>query len=272
MLSGIDISKWQAGNYKNYIDKYAKDFVIVRAAWRKTVDPYCDQMYQYAKSKGKKLGYYFFPLTSDGDPKSHANWAYKQVLGYIGEAIPILDWERYSGAEGLNDDSNTTWALNWLDEFYRLSGTRPMIYMNSNCNASYNWQSVASGNYGLWIANYGRNTGVDSGRPSVKYWKSAAMHQYTSNLGNTSLDGDSFYGDKTAWDAYAKTSQKVNDQSKEDTREQVREIAQNLVKDLKTAREYINNLQVESNTLWQDLDVYMVSQITKLEDSINTLL
>lgn len=207
MLKGIDISNYQRNNYKTLIDTYGTDFVITRAAWRYNVDPMCDVMYQYAKSKGKKLGFYFFPLTSDGDPEKHAEWAYKMVLGYINEAIPILDWEAYNGAEGSNNVANVDWALRWLKKFEELSGVKPMIYMNSNCNFLYNWQPVYANNNGLWIANYGKNNGADNGRPVVKYWPSAAMHQYTS-LGNngTSLDRDTFYGDKAAWDKFVVSS------------------------------------------------------------------
>lgn len=211
MISGIDISNYQRNNYKSLIDNYGKDFVICRAAWRYSVDPMCDVMYQYAKSKGKKLGVYFFPLTSDGDPEKHAEWAYKQVLGYINEAIFMLDWESYNGAEGNNNVNNVDWAKRWLDKFYQLSGVRPMIYMNSNLNSTVNFQSIVDGNYGLWIANYGNNDGQDHGRPAVKYWKAAAMHQYTSLLGGGNCDGDTFYGDKTAWDKYAESDKKVSD-------------------------------------------------------------
>ena len=56
MLKGIDISYWQRDRYQSQIDAFGKDFVICRAAFSKNVDAYCDKMYQYAKSKGKKLG------------------------------------------------------------------------------------------------------------------------------------------------------------------------------------------------------------------------
>lgn len=208
MLRGIDISNYQRNNYKSLIDNFGIDFVIVRAAWRYSVDPMCDVMYQYAKAQKKKLGFYFFPLTSDGEPEKHAEWAYKMVLGYINEAIPILDWEAYNGTQGILDSSKVDWALRWLKKFEDLSGVKPMIYMNSNCNSLYNWQSVVDNNNGLWIANYGKNTGIDNGRPSVKYWKSAAIHQYTSRGGNnqSSLDRDTFYGDTEAWSKYALSS------------------------------------------------------------------
>lgn len=210
MLKGIDISNYQRNNYKRLIDTYAKDFVITRAAWRYSVDPMCDVMYQYAKSRGKQLGFYFFPLTSDGNAEKHAEWAYKMVLGYINEAIPILDWESYNGLEGTNDHSRVDWALRWLKRFEELSGVKPMIYMNSNCNSLFNWKPVVDNNNGLWIANYGTRAsnaeGRDNGRPPVKFWRSAAMHQYTSLGDNgSSLDKDTFYGDKFAWSKYAES-------------------------------------------------------------------
>lgn len=204
-MNGIDLSYYQRNTYQDLINSLNPDFIIVRAGWRYVVDSYCDKIYQYAKSKGKKLGFYFFPLTSDGSAEAHADWAYKQVVGYIGEAIPILDWESYKGAEGHNDQSQVEWALAWLKRFEGLSGVKPMIYMNSNCNALYNWQSVIDNNNGLWVANYGVNNGVDHGRPAVKFWKSAAMHQYTSNP----IDKDTFYGDETAWEAYTKIRKNV---------------------------------------------------------------
>lgn len=201
MLKGIDISYYQRKNYKDFIK--GADFVICRAAFSKYVDEYCDTMYQYAKSEGKKLGFYFFPLTSDGTPEDCAKWAYDQVRGYIGEAIPMLDWESYSGQYGITNPYDVEWAYRWLKKFEALSGVKPMIYMNSSLNRSTNWQKIADANYGLWIANYGNNDGTDHGRPEVKYWKFAAIHQYTSKgADGVGLDRDVFYGDEAAWDKY----------------------------------------------------------------------
>lgn len=202
MLKGIDISAWQRDTYESQINNFAPDFVIVRAAFSKSVDQYCDRMYQYAKSKGKKLGFYFFPLTSDGKARDCAKWAYDQVRGYIGEAIPMLDWEAYNGQYGSTNVADTAWALEWLQEFERLSGVKPMIYMNQSCERSYNWSQVVANNNGLWLANYGVNNGKDNGYQAPKYWKIVAMHQYTSLLDGRSLDGDIFNGDRAAWDKY----------------------------------------------------------------------
>lgn len=202
MLKGIDVSAWQRNTYEQQIDSFAPDFVIVRAAFSEAVDQYCDRIYQYAKSKGKKLGFYFFPLTSDGEARACAGWAYRQVLGYIGEAIPILDWEAYNGQYGSTNPGDTQWALEWLKEFEALSGVKPMIYMNQSCERTYDWSKVVANNNGLWLANYGVNNGKDNGYQKPKYWTSVAMHQYTSLLDGRSLDGDVFNGDNEAWDKY----------------------------------------------------------------------
>ncbi|MGC7990914.1 GH25 family lysozyme, partial [Salmonella enterica] len=52
---------------------------------------------------------------------------------------------------------------------------------------------VVTADYGLWVAKYSAN------EPSVGYWPSYAMWQYTS----TPYDANHFYGDLNAWNAYA---------------------------------------------------------------------
>lgn len=201
-LQGIDVSFWQRDTYKAQIDNFGKDFVIARAAFSKTVDAYCDPIYQYAKAKGKKVGVYFFPLTSDGTPEASAEWCYKQVLGYVGNTMFVLDWESTTGT----DPSNVDWATRWLKKFEELAGVKPVIYMNSFVESSYDWSGVVANNNGLWLANYGVNDGAEHGYASPKHWKTVAMHQYTSLLDGRGLDGDTFMGDTAAWDAYCKSS------------------------------------------------------------------
>lgn len=239
MLEGVDLSKYQSNNYKTIIDKYAKEFVIVRAGWRYKVDSYCDKIYQYAKSKGKKLGVYFFPLTSDSLPELHADWAYKQIMGYIGEAVFILDWEAYNGAEGKNDDSLTSWALAWLQAFEKLSGVRPLIYMNSNCERSYNWSNVVKNDNGLWIANYGNNDGNWHARPKTKYWTNPAIHQWTSaGADGVQFDRDTFYGDRKAWDKYAEKKFQVVEKPEENEMQNLKAKIEQLTKERDEAKKH----------------------------------
>lgn len=213
-LYGIDISYWQRGNYKKLIDTYGDDFVIARAAFNKNVDEYCDKIYQYAKKQGKLLGFYFFPLNKNYSAIEHARWAYEQVKGYIGEAIPMLDWEAYreNGVDFVNV-GDVAWAKAWLDEFTRLSGVRPMLYASASVINSYNWSSVAK-DYGLWIAGYPNEYNVNNPpKPSAKdmpygigAWAFWAIWQYSSSAGN--LDRDIANMDREGWLKYANASSK----------------------------------------------------------------
>ena len=213
-LYGIDISYWQRGNYKKLIDTYGTDFVIARAAFNKNVDEYCDKIYQYAKKQGKLLGFYFFPLNKNYSAVEHAQWAYKQVKNYIGEAIPMLDWEAYreNGKDFVNV-GDVAWAKAWLDEFYRLSGVRPMLYASASVINGYNWSSVAK-DYGLWIAGYPNKYNVaNPPKPTTKdmtygigKWSFWAIWQYSSSA--DSLDRDIANMDAAAWKKYANPSSK----------------------------------------------------------------
>lgn len=200
MLNGVDISRWQQG-----IDValLAVDFVICKATeGNGYVDPNCNEFYQEAKSSGKKLGVYHYARPDLGNTaKAEADWFLSQVKGYIGEAILILDWEPKG------EISNVSWAYDWLVRVYEVTGVRPMIYMSASPANSYDWSRVVNGNFGLWIASYGANTGAAGSPPSNKYWPFYTMWQYTSKghlsgySGN--LDLNYFYGTRQAWDKYA---------------------------------------------------------------------
>lgn len=204
MLKGIDISKWQAGID---LSKINCDFVIIKATEGKSfVDPSCDRFFQQALSLGKKLGIYHFANNSDNTPEQEADWFVNNTKGYIGKAIPVLDWED-------NVKSDVAWALKWLQLVEQAYGCKPLIYMSESTVNSYNWSSVANANYGLWVAKY-RDKSADynydmsmAGRnPAVNYWKFYALWQWT-DVGrldgyNGNLDCDVFYGDEAAWDKY----------------------------------------------------------------------
>lgn len=210
-LNGIDISNHQGKanmDLASVLDKTKTDFVIVKATEGTTfVDAYCDKFYQIAKKKGKGLGFYHFARPENNTAKAEAKFFYENTKNYFGEAIPILDWESSGKA-------NVAWAKEWLDEVYRLTGVRPIIYMSESVVNAYNWKSVADANYGLWVAKY-RDYGVDSNydmsnagtEPSVKYWKFYAMWQWTSSGRLTgyskNLDCNIFYGSREAWNKYA---------------------------------------------------------------------
>lgn len=202
-LYGYDISKWQSVGTGDS----AKDFIICKATEGSGyVDPNCDKHYQRAKKQGKLLGVYHFarPDLNKGTAGAKAEAAYfvKNIKGYIGEAILVLDWEQ-PGTTGQVD-----WAKAWLDEVYRLTKVRPLIYSSASVINGNNWSSI-SGNYGLWIAGYPNAYNVKNPpTPTVKNmpykigsWAFWAIWQYSSSAGT--LDRDIANMDATAWRKYA---------------------------------------------------------------------
>lgn len=203
-LKGVDISNHQRGLDISKIDC---DFVIMKATEGKSyVDPSCDNFFQQALKLGKKLGVYHFANNPQNSAEQEANWFINNTKGYIGKAIPVLDWES-------KDTSNVAWALEWLQRVEKAYGCKPLIYMSESVVNRHDWSSVANANYGLWVAKY-RDNNADynydmsnaGNKPSVKYWSFYALWQWTStgrlNGWSGNLDLDEFYGDATAWDAY----------------------------------------------------------------------
>jgi GH25 family lysozyme M1 (1,4-beta-N-acetylmuramidase)/LysM repeat protein len=206
-MNGIDISKWQAGLD---LSKIKCDFVIVKATEGiGYVDKTCDPFFQKAKALKKAIGFYHFARPVN-DAIKEANFFVTNTKNYFGEALPILDWE----AENKWD---VAWAKRWLDEVYRLTNVRPVIYMSESVVTSYDWSSVVNGNYGLWIAKY-RDNSADANydkshqgtKPSSGKWPFYCMWQWTSvgrldgYAGN--LDCNEFYGDVNTWNKYAGAS------------------------------------------------------------------
>ena len=202
-LYGVDISKWNAVGTGDS----AKNFVICKATeGTGYVDPNCDKHYQRAKKQGKLLGFYHFarPDLNKGEQgaKNEAAYFVKNCKNYFNEAIPCLDWEQ-SGTTG-----QTSWAKAWLDEVYRLTGVRPLIYMSASVVNGNNWSAI-SNDYGLWIAGYPsaynvKNPPVPTTKAmpyKIGSWKFWAIWQYSSSAGTLDLDIANM--DEKGWKAYA---------------------------------------------------------------------
>ena len=202
-LYGYDVSSWQSVGTGDS----AQNFLIPKATEGVGyVDKSCDKHYQRAKQQGKLLGFYHFarPDLNQGTDgaKREANFFYTNCKNYFKEGIPVLDWEQ-PGTTG-----QVSWAKAWLDEVYRLSGVRPLIYMSASVVNGNNWSSI-SGYYGLWIAGYPNKYNVKNPpTPTVKdmpykigSWKFWAIWQYSSSAGT--LDRDIANMDATGWKKYA---------------------------------------------------------------------
>ena len=199
MLKGIDISHHQRG-----ITKFGKDvdFVIIKATEGVGyVDDQCDRLYQQAKKDGKLLGVYHFARPDlNNSAVAEADWFVKVIRPYVREAILVLDWE--SGYLG-----NVAWAKAFLDRVKEQTGIKALLYASRSPINSFNWSSVANADYGLWVADYGANTGSECNKPVVKWWPFYILWQYTSRgrvAGyNGNVDLNNFYGDAETWRKYA---------------------------------------------------------------------
>ena len=213
-LYGVDISSWQALGAGD-----GWDFVIAKATEGGAyVDPMCDAHYQRAKNNGQRRGVYHFarPDLNPNGAIDEANFFVDNCQGYVKDGILVLDWECAVW--------NVGWAKQWLDQVYKRTGVRPLIYMSASVVNGYDWSSVANANYGLWIAGYPNEYNVPNPpKPGEDYlpysigaWAFCAMWQYSSSAG--ALDRDIFYGDKNAWNAYAgrnNASSKPKEEQKE---------------------------------------------------------
>lgn len=198
VLKGIDISNWQAGFD---ISAARPGFVIAKATEGTTyVDRYCDGFIQDCIKLGIPFGFYHFARFNDA--ATEAKFFYENTKGYIGKGIPILDFEVANSNE---------WLETWCKTYHDLSGIYPWVYMSSDYinNRGYGTDWIKA-NCGLWLAGYPKAY-TDYPNIDCPYahtgWTLAAW-QFTSSLamGGMSIDGDYFYGDRKAWNAYAGVS------------------------------------------------------------------
>lgn len=191
MLKGIDVSKWQKLNdYGDSVELGHTDFIIVKATEGKT---YNDPMFEYhiaeAIRRGMLIGAYHYARPENNGAEVEAIHFVTRVkeLNLIGKAILALDYE------GVAHNYGETWALQFLNKVFELTGVRPLIYMGGSEVKKY--PSVAKANYGLWVARWGSE-------PSQSYiqpWTVKALWQ----LRGAPLDLDYFYGTRQTWEKYA---------------------------------------------------------------------
>lgn len=172
---GIDISSHQGGLNVGAI---WADFVIVKATEDDDYEnPYKDSQAQATLGAGKRLGFYHF--ARPGDAQEQARYFVDSVRGYVGKATLWLDWEADAVEQGPG------WAKAFLDTVRSLTGSTPGIYMNGSAVNGYDWSAVAP-QYPLWYAggpdysDYGSSYS-DPTVPTVSYWGSPLIHQYTED-------------------------------------------------------------------------------------------
>ncbi len=209
MLKGIDISKYQ---YDNHIDlnKIKFDFAIVKATEGiGYVDRACDRFVQQLISMGKPWGFYHFART-ENNPIAEAKNFVKNTKNYFHRGIVALDYEPSNAKQ-----SDVHWCSQWLQTVIDETGVIPLLYTYEGLENRFDWSEVVNMNVGLWIAKYPSKSTIvynyDNSvcsKPKLRNWKSCAMWQFAGDNGRLDgyshgIDCDVFYGDVSAWNAYA---------------------------------------------------------------------
>lgn len=205
-LNGIDISSWE-GN----IDTAAvpADFIIVkRTQGTRLCNNYFSAQIGGAQRSGKLLGIYHY--AEGGNATAEADAFVNSVQDYIGKAILCLDWEGQDNPT-FNTGRDNAWCKEFCKRVIERTGVHPLIYTSAAFIGLVS-SAARDCNCGLWIAQYASMDNIYGyqANPWNEGAYECAIRQYTSGLrlsgysGN--LDGNKFYGDKAAWQAYAKAS------------------------------------------------------------------
>ena len=207
-LNGIDISSYQSSIN---IATVPADFVIVKATEGTGYTNPCFRAHADATlNSGKLLGIYHY--ISGGNWQAEAQYFVNAVKDYVGRAVLALDFE--SGDNSSYGD--TAYLQQCVQTVYNLTGVHPLLYGSQRDYGRLAAVGNAT-NCGLWIAQYANNnhTGYQDS-PWNEGAYSCAIRQYSSsgalpNYGGN-LDLNKFYGDRAAWQAYAKSDKQPQQQ------------------------------------------------------------
>jgi len=207
-MRGIDISNWKADFPADKVDY---DFLIVQTTWGageltangivRSVWPGADAKIQAAIKRGKPFGFCHY-VRGVGAAREAA-FAVEHNRGYFRHGVATVDWEA---------DDNAAWGnMAYLDEFLRefirLSGVKPLVYTMASALGSVA-PVAARHDCGLWVAQYasGAATGWQD-KPWNEGAYSCVIRQYASNgrvpgYGGA-LDLDKAYITPAQWAKYA---------------------------------------------------------------------
>ena len=198
MLKMVDV---YSGSPRSYATLSGVDITMIKATQGTSyVNPCCDTDYQAAKKAGKLLGVYHY--LCGGNPEAEARYFYKNIKSYLGEAAPAGDWEANQNASW----GNRNYVRRFVDEFHKLSGVWPLIYVQASALSQV---ANCAKDCGLWIASYPSMNWHSWSIPKMKVntapWPTYTIWQFTGdnmdrNLVNTTRKG---------WKKLAKASKKT---------------------------------------------------------------
>ena len=192
MLKGVDIASYQKKDYPGY------DFVIVKATEGRTyINPKWKDQTENAIKNGQLLGLYHYCRPENNRPEDEAKFFVDVIWPYRGKAVLAADWEQVA----LN--YSPEWLLRFMQEVERLTGVKPLLYIQQSAISNGQYDIIAEAGYKLWMAQYNSYMSSHHGA-----WTEVTVWQYTSTGG--ALDKDNFYGSREDWLAMASPEDSEN--------------------------------------------------------------
>lgn len=163
----IDISHWQGDIDWDKVKKDEKDIegaIIKCSESLNFIDPKFKRNKEEARRVGMIVGYYHF--ARNNNPKDEADYFLKSVGDIQPGELLALDAETGQSEE---------WRIMFLNRILEKAKFKPLVYPKGG-------EKCLAGNYGLWTARYGLNTGEIPTlfKPKIVPYPFFAMWQYTS--------------------------------------------------------------------------------------------
>jgi len=161
VLEGIDVSQWNGTIDYTAVKASGRSFVVAKATEGiGFTDPTWARNRSAASAAGLAVtGYHFArPDLNPGNPVGEADWFASQLGLTPGMLVPALDLE-VSG--GLSTTALINWVQGFLDEVYRKTGARPMIYVSPGFWSGHMGDTRKFADEGytvLWVAHWYVNT------------------------------------------------------------------------------------------------------------------
>lgn len=152
---GIDVSHWQGKIDWNKVAGARMSFAFIKATEGTSfLDPRFASYRAGARAAGIVTGAYHYarPDATPGDAVAEARWLINNISPIASDdLLPVLDLEVTGG---LSTAARQQWMLDWLNEVYRLTGRRAMIFTWSGfwTNKMGNTEAIAQAGHALWIS------------------------------------------------------------------------------------------------------------------------
>jgi len=158
LLHGVDVSHWNHSIRWKRVRASGQTFAIMKATeGRKQVDRTYARNRRRAMRAGMIVAAYHFAIP-DRRPRDaiiEANHFLRVAHVRAGDIVPVLDLETN---EGLSHRALIAWTRQWLQDVYRRTGQKAIIYTGALRwkTEMRNTEKFARMGYPLWVANWSR--------------------------------------------------------------------------------------------------------------------